>query len=622
MKISRRTMDGSEIVSPRKRNRSKSTLVFDLPTLDLYCRFVLSENRSIRTSNFSTMKKLFDRFDRNSYINDPDKLIRFDFIRRGLSARVDYKLKDRYLICQCINGGPTDKELLDPNQFDELSNEQIEWIVESLSDISQFMVLTSTDSEALLMALTKAQSTDVMERKSDLIKEIENYMASIQHDLRRAKMDTNVEPDFSLEAGEMEDRVTDVYMKSVNPSRKLKTGMQGFNQMVGGGLESQRVYILFGIAGGGKSFTLLDLAYQIKKYNANYICHDVTKKPCIIILTMENSVTETIARLHVLMSGKDIASGSLDDAINAMKNNGLVITDDNPINIIIRYRPNLSVDTSYLYTMCEEFAEKGYEPMLVIQDHIKRIKPVYEQYDLRLNLGEIVNEFKTFANLMDIPVITNSHLNRDAVKAIEEATRRNKNDITKNLSSSNVSESMLMIDNCDGGIIINKEPGIGKDAMNGYMGFKEIKMRTECKIPYFAQPYLDSNAVKLVEDFGMPTPVYLRELGNDIGSRLNNNIPISRNLETDELRNYQQQYYNQPGRLMDQMNQVIGGGVFRVGPSNPQQNHQIYDPNQQIRVNIPISENNMKDSLIPFIYFEDDDGIKYYEDANGIKCYL
>ena len=568
------------------------------------------------------MKKLFDKFDRNSYLNDPDKLVRFDFIRRGLAARIEHKLKDRYLITQCINGGPTDRELIDASQFEELSNEQIDWIIQSLSDVSQFMVLTSSDSENLLMALSKAQSTDIMERKSDLIQEVEQYMTSIQYELRRAKMDTNIEPDFSLEPGEMEDRIEDVYTKAVNPSRKLKTGMQGFNQMIGGGLESQRVYILFGIAGGGKSFTLLDIAYQIKKYNANYKCYDRTKKPCIIILTMENSVTETIARFHSLMTGRDIASGSLDDAIDAMKNNGLVMSDNNPINIIIRYRPNLSVDTSYLYTMCEEFGEKGYEPMLVIQDHIKRIKPAFEQYDLRLNLGEIVNEFKTFANLMNIPVITNSHLNRDAVRSIEEATRRNKNDITKSLSSSNVSESMLMIDNCDAGIIINKEPGNGQGNPNGFMGFKEIKMRTECKIQYFAQPYLGDNAVKLQEDFGFPTPAFRRELGNDYQQmqRQQPHITPTRMMADagDEILNY----YQQPGRLMDQMSQVVGGGAFRVAPSVPPQQMvpqaDLYNMDQQVKINIPIDTSNT-DNLVPAIYFEADNGIKYNEDSNGVK---
>ena len=66
----------------------------DLPTLSLYCEYVLSENSNIRTSSLSTMKKLFDRIDSSIYKGDPDKAKRLEFIKRGLEARVTNKLKD------------------------------------------------------------------------------------------------------------------------------------------------------------------------------------------------------------------------------------------------------------------------------------------------------------------------------------------------------------------------------------------------------------------------------------------------------------------------------------------------------------------------------------------------
>ena len=74
-------------------------------------------------------------------------------------------------------------------------------------------------------------------------------------------------------------------------------GMQGLNEMVGGGFESGRVYMLLGITGIGKSISLLNLVYQLKRYNRNYKTKDPTKTPCIVLLTMENTVVETILNI-------------------------------------------------------------------------------------------------------------------------------------------------------------------------------------------------------------------------------------------------------------------------------------------------------------------------------------
>ena len=42
--------------------------------------------------------------------------------------------------------------------------------------------------------------------------------------------------------------------------------MQGFNELIGGGFESGRVYMLLGVAGIGKSMTLLNFINQYLIY--------------------------------------------------------------------------------------------------------------------------------------------------------------------------------------------------------------------------------------------------------------------------------------------------------------------------------------------------------------------
>ena len=112
---------------------------------------------------------------------------------------------------------------------------------------------------------------------------------------------------------------------------------------------------------------------------------------------------------------------------------------------------------------------------------------------------DVVNELKVFAADKDIPVITNSHLNRDASRTIEEASRKNNQDVGKLLGKSNIGESMLMIDNLDCGIIITLD--FDKD-QNRYMAFSLIKMRDKPQRTYIAQPFAQGSTIRLMEDYG------------------------------------------------------------------------------------------------------------------------
>ena len=505
--------------STKSNEKDYSPVVFDLPTLSLYCEYVLSENSNIRTSSLSTMKKLFDRIDSSIYKGDPDKAKRLEFIKRGLEARVTNKLKNKTLILQYINGGPTDKPLLNIDNFKELSNDDIEWINLSISETIKHLFMY--DYVDRLMDVCQRFKTEDYKRRSDIVDEFEGIVDEVKTEFRRVKNQNANDMEFSLADGIFEDVVTDIYQKETNPSRRLITGMQGLNLMLGGGLESGRVYMLFGTAAAGKSFTMLDMMIQMKKYNKNYICHDKTKKPCIILLTMENSLHETITRLYSMITGSEMAKHDLNEVISQLRSGGdMTISDDNPIDIKIVYKPNLSEDTSYLYTLYDNYEDQGFEPIAIFQDHIKRIRPAVYSRDMRLDLGEIVNEFKAFAVEKDIPIISDSHLNRDAAKILDEAARANKQDLARLLGRSNVSESMLMIDNCDVGIIITKD--YDKHG-NIYMGFVEIKTRTKCGIDYFAQPFVQGNPIKLVEDLNDPIPSFKTSLFDPDEVKFKNN---------------------------------------------------------------------------------------------------
>ena len=296
---------------------------------------------------------------------------------------------------------------------------------------------------------------------------------------------------------------TDTYNILTDPNRRLITGMQGFNEIVGGGLEDERVYMLSGTSGIGKSFAMLNIIYQVKKYNPHYKTKDPTKRPCIVLLTMENTVIETVARLFSLINdhgGGKMSNYSLEDVIRIFREEGqLYLNDSSPINIIIKYKPNKSVDTSFLYTLYDDLSDEGYEMILLAQDHIKRIRSVYNSTDLRIELGDVMNEFKTFAIDKSIPVLTVTHLNREATRVLEEAGRKGNQDVGRLVGGHNIGESLLMIDNVDCNLAISKD--FDKDG-NSYMWFNATKMRDDSSRNCIAQPFAVGSKIRLLEDLG------------------------------------------------------------------------------------------------------------------------
>lgn len=502
MNIKRDLSKRKKSIAPIEVDMPRIKIVYDIQSLDLFCIYVTSDNSYIRTSHMANMKRLFDRLDLSIYEKDPDKMERINYIQKGLEARIKKKLKNRVLINKYINGGLDKPSTLKYDGM-ELSTEEIDWINKTITEsLKTGFMYDYVDN--FMDLCTRFKSSDYG-NKTAIVNEFEHLIDNAKIDLRKVKNEALNDMEFTLEDGLFEESITDIYQKETNPSRRLLTGMQGFNEITGGGLESGRVYMLFGMAGAGKSLTILNLAYQIKKYNKNYECKDKTKKPCIVLLTMENTVHETVTRLFSIIANDRMFNYSVEDVINKLRVDGeLYLNDDSPINLYIKYKPNMSCDTTYLYDLWDKLDERGYEMICLFQDHIKRIRPAYMRNDIRLDLGEVINDFKVFASEKDIPVISDSHLNRDGARIVDKA--KTKQDITRFLGRSNVGESMLMIDNTDCGLIINKEYDVyGKL----YMVFYRQKMRDKCTTQdYIAQPFVAGSTIRLVEDFFEKVPLF------------------------------------------------------------------------------------------------------------------
>ena len=500
-----------EAFASNNSNKSPHILYnFDYNTLSLFLAFIVCDSKEIKRTDFIRLRDLVSLMDREVYKADPKREKLLEMIDKGLDARINQRLQNKQLILSYMKGGlleSTEEEGLD--DFSNLTKAEIDYVNQSISDALNCAVMQNGMQE--LKRLTTEYDMGDYASKAAMAGSIENCVANLHNSFRSNKPIEDDNNSFCFSQATLKDKIFNLYDTLTEPGRFLLSQMQGFNLMLGGGLESTRFYLLLGISGIGKSLTMLNLAIQIRNENRFYETKDPTKKPTILFLTQENTTAETVDRLFkIVTNGKGITTyNSREDVYNALVNEGhMIITDEYNIDIDIVYRPDRSINTDDVRDMIDDFAENGKEVICIFQDHIKRIRSRENITDIRLELGMVVNELKNIGIEYDIPVVSVSHLNRDASSIVEMGSNSNAVDLTRQLGRSNVGESMLMIDNSDAVIIIGKEyDGEGAE----YIAFNLDKLRYAPEQLNYILYKLD-NGLRLETDTDKYTPTYLTTL--------------------------------------------------------------------------------------------------------------
>ena len=474
-------------------------LNLDVRTLDIMCKCLVTNNQAIRRGQLINLRNLIYMLNPEHFVNDYEKTKRIRFIKRAIDARLNENLSDPYMILSYVYGGILDDGVVNLDEFKGLTGAEINWVNNMVSEALKFShVYVNVDT--LLDICTRIKTLDYGS-KAEVVAEFETIINNIQNDFRRSRNEDQTEQMFTLRDGDFEDVMYDTHNALSSPRRKLVTGMQGMNEVLGGGFENGRCYVYFGLPGEGKSSVLLNIIYQIKKYNRDYRTKDPTKRPCVVLLTMENTVTESVERLFGMATGRtNMADFTVENAIKMLREEGeLYLTDYSPIDIIIKFKPSNSVDTGYLYTLTEDLEDQGLEVIAMFQDYIGRIRSTERLSDTRLEYGMVVDEFKTYAEIKDIPIITAAQLNRDASHRIDEARTKSQSDLVRLIGRSNISESMLILNNIDAGFMIAPET---TNRGERYLGIQRIKIRYNAgdrEIVYL--PFI-GDTLKLAEDYG------------------------------------------------------------------------------------------------------------------------
>ena len=493
-----------------KEDKNKLLMKFNVTNLNAFCCYVLSENNSVHRSGLSNLRSLLSDIDTKVFEGNKQLLDRYHFCLDAISARLDKNLTKREFIINDVLGVVGNKYPdLDINSFGEINTDSIIWIESEL--IAKCLDASLMNNQVIdLYQECQKYINAAYEDKGPILESLGSKIDSIHSQRRRNHIDEDEDSVFIL--SKPEGSLDRIWNHQQSPAYKLRTGIQMLNKILGGGFEGSRVYCFFGLPGEGKTVTLVNLLLQLRKYNWDYECKDKTKKPCIVLLTMENFIREEVQTLYNIAIDKtDIGDKPLTKVIEEVLS---ISSSDyagyvSNIDIVIKFKPINSVDTDYLYKLTEDLNDNGYEVICMIQDYIMRIRPVEgNNADERIRLGNIINEFKNYAMFYNIPVITASQLNRNAATSVDKNRNDGKVDImVESVGRSNIGESSRIDMNLDASIILL--PYEEKDSK--WMSFKLTKKRYNAQLEQsdyiFFHPFDSILKAKLQEDFGRVAPL-------------------------------------------------------------------------------------------------------------------
>lgn len=495
----------------------KIALKFDISMLNMLIGYLFKKSVQITRKSLNNMKRLFDVIDEQAYEGNDQLESRLHFIKRALKAKLELGMENEDIILNYCKSDTYNKEIDEIVKnleiYKRINYDEIKYINKAIEDRLKYIYLYYYKDR--LYSTIERLDTGDYDNFKEINDEMEAICSKLITQMRTARILENVDS-FSLDDS-FDNVVTDIVNQLKDPSNILKTGIKQLNYILGGGYFSKRLYVYLGLPAGFKSGLLLKTAIDIKKYNKGLKTKKAGKKPCVLLLTMENTVQETVERIfNMTVTPDDIKNFTPKQVIKMLREEGqLTLMNEDDIDIVIKYYPNKSIDTTDLYTIIDDLLDEEKEVVALILDYIKRIKPTKLSRDEKEELKNVTDELKNLAVEKNIPVITAHQLNRQGAATIDAAMLNNKEDLGRFLGRANVGSSWEVIENSDWASVLNVEQK--KSTGQYYLTFKRIKARYKCPegLGYFNHPFEMGGKIRLIDDFDLEESISEDSLKSD-----------------------------------------------------------------------------------------------------------
>ena len=526
---------------------SKLPIRIDITTLDMTIQFLYKEGALRTRKALTNIDKLFKSLDLTIYTEkDVELTNRIWIIERTLDGLLREGLvQEEFVKNYCKLDSECDDykaSILDQltSAKRQINYDESKYLLKQIDERLAFgyTVTLKHIVQELFSLLDESDPRSYRQLQDDLY-QIANSIINI----KRRTNSLGADQTFSLQEDVFETVLFDSMKKLNNRNRIFITGIRHLNTFLAPGYMSSRLYIYLAFPGGGKSQILLKTAWDIKKYNGGIECKNPDHRPAVLMITMENSIEETVERIfNMVSSDDDIRNYSPKQVKKMLKRDGLTITDKDNIDIIIKYYPNRSIDTNDLYGIIQDLDDEGVEVVALILDYLKRIKPAEKGQSEKEELKNITNELKGLGIYWDIPVISAQQLNRTASAIVDAAIQAKKSDVTKLVGRDGVAGAWEIIENSDVVIIINREKKLGSDEV--YMTFKLLKRRYRSsdnddklrELEYFNHPYAKGSTIRLVDDVELEESISLTSLSSEFVALENTKRGKKNAMEREQIR--------------------------------------------------------------------------------------
>lgn len=502
----------------------KLPIYTDIDTLDIYCEYLLNDgNRAINFANLTNLRELIESMDPKLMMSSDSKMARYEFIRLYLEGRIEKGIVRKKLCLSYVDDNVEPRyrktirrEIINSIDEDMLSKKDIAFIndmVYAQLNVS-FMQRYKVGMMRMIEDLNNGDFGKTSEDCDNAIQFVQSMLSDLTKAQRRSKQDNR----FNLtDENHFKAVMAEACERLLSDTQYWRTGMQGLNSMLNGGLENARCYNFIGATGGFKSGLLLNLMKGVKLYNKGHLHKDPSKRPTILFISQENNIWETIARIFSIFGdGTSIRNYKPDQIMEILKEGGFgVVDDDLDIDIEFRYYGNMELSVPDIKGIVDELDSTGREVVVIIQDYVERLRPPIPSADRRIQLSDVSNQIHDIAIELDIPFVTASQFNRSGAETVEVMRAADKVDIGKHVGMKDISESYGMLKNFDAniGIIIEYD----QKEERFYLSFRALKYRGDDSqaLTYFLQPFVGKNSkIQLQDDVLLDVPVYRTTLAD------------------------------------------------------------------------------------------------------------
>lgn len=518
----------------------KFPIKFDIVMLNAMIGYIYKETNQITKKAILNMSRLFNKIDDDIYNANTKMYTRIKFIKRSLDGILNGGILNKELLVSYAKNVNDDEETQDIisnlDRYTRLNYDEINYISKCVEDRLKYINVYMY-KDKIFDTVEKLDRGDY-ETLEEINEELVDICKQVVSNHRMLKvMEEN--DSFSLDQETFEDNVSRIMKRLKTETYILRTGLQYQNDILGGGYYGGRLYTYMALPANFKSGILLKAARDIKKYNAGLKTKS-GKQPTVLMITCENDIDETLERLFLMTSSNvDLTAYSTAEAIRLLKEVGeMTITNENNINIVIRYFNNFAISTADLITMIDDLADEGKEVIALIVDYLKRIRPEDWSNEEITQLKNVTNELKNIAQNYKIPVITAMQLNREAARAIDQAALSGKSDLIRQAGRANVGSSWTIVENSDFACIINLEEQ--KSSGQLFLSFSRVKIRySRNKRTTFSHPFNLENAMMLLDDVNLDNTLSVDYIGSDFSNSVDFDELLQNNkkkkLSTDDL---------------------------------------------------------------------------------------